>query len=180
MCITLSISFAGQPYILHPSSYTLHPSPYTLHPTSPPLVSLVSCSTLARALGLGGWGGARKCLCDGRWRVPCLPCGRACRREDIRMLQLLARDPLPLSTYACEFIVMGNQLGMIASDDQRNLQIFIFNPNSPEYRRQQLIWCVWVYGCRGMRVCRCGGGVWLTDILSASPQSKTPSAYPSA
>lgn len=55
------------------------------------------------------------------------------------MLQLLARDPLPLSVHACEFIVIGNQLGMVASDDQRNLQIFIFNPNSPDYRRQQLI-----------------------------------------
>jgi len=60
-------------------------------------------------------------------------------REDIRMLQLLARDPLRLSVHACEFIVIGSQLGLVASDDQRNVQIFIFNPNSPEYRRQQLI-----------------------------------------
>jgi cleavage and polyadenylation specificity factor subunit 1 len=60
-------------------------------------------------------------------------------REDIRMLQLLARDPMQLSVYATEFIVMGNQLGIIASDEQRNIQIFIFNPNSPYYRRQQLI-----------------------------------------
>ena len=94
-----------------------------------------------------------------------------------------ARDPLPLNTYAVEFVVFGNQLGMLASDQQRNVQvddvqnvfrmsnvdrwishslslsvpcplpfsppllytraytfqIFIFNPNSPDYRRQQLI-----------------------------------------
>jgi hypothetical protein len=39
------------------------------------------------------------------------------------MLQLLARDPLPLSVHACEFVVIGNQLGMIVSDDQRNIQV---------------------------------------------------------
>jgi len=58
------------------------------------------------------------------------------------MLHLLARDPLPLSVHACEFVVMGSQLGMIASDDEKNVQIFIFNPNSPDYRKQQLTWSV--------------------------------------
>ena len=34
-----------------------------------------------------------------------------------------ARDPLPLNTYAVEFVVFGNQLGMLASDQQRNVQV---------------------------------------------------------
>jgi len=60
-------------------------------------------------------------------------------REDIRKLQLLARDPLPLSIYAVEFIVMGSTFGILASDEHKNLLVYVFNPASPEYRRQQLI-----------------------------------------
>ena len=59
-------------------------------------------------------------------------------REDVRMLQLLARDVHPLNVTACEFLVIGNQLGFLAADDNRNMQVFIFNPTSAEYRKQQL------------------------------------------
>jgi len=60
-------------------------------------------------------------------------------REDIKMLQLLAKDALPLSVMSVEFVTVGNALGFLASDTQRNIQLQIFAPNSPDYRRQQLL-----------------------------------------
>jgi len=60
-------------------------------------------------------------------------------REDIHMLHLLGRDPIPASIFASDFVVMGSTVGFLASDQQGNLQMITYDPNDPEYRRQQLL-----------------------------------------
>lgn len=74
-------------------------------------------------------------------------------REDIRKLQLLARDPLPLSIFSVEFIVMGSTFGILGSDEHKNFLVYVFNPASPEYRRQQVL-----SPHRPSSLVQCGGG----------------------
>jgi hypothetical protein len=50
-------------------------------------------------------------------------------REDIRKLHLLARDPLPVTVHAVEFIVLGDMFGIVTSDEQKNVQVSL--PRAP-------------------------------------------------
>ena len=53
-------------------------------------------------------------------------------REDQKSLSLISKDPYPLRCYTIEYITDGNQLGYLVSDSEKNLHLFLYQPEEPE------------------------------------------------
>jgi len=61
-------------------------------------------------------------------------------QEDARTLSLVSRDVKPLEVYSVEFVVDNNQLGFLVSDIDKNLLLYMYQPESREsYGGQRLL-----------------------------------------
>ena len=45
---------------------------------------------------------------------------------------MIARDPRPMEVYAVEFVVDNNTLGFVATDADKNITLFMYQPESRE------------------------------------------------
>ena len=53
-------------------------------------------------------------------------------REDQKSLSLISKDPFPLRSYSIEYLIEGNQLGFLVSDANKNLHLFLYQPEDPD------------------------------------------------
>lgn len=61
-------------------------------------------------------------------------------QEEYRTLSLVSRDYLPLNVYNIEYLVDNTNLGFIASDDQDNFLVYMYQPEAREsYGGQRLL-----------------------------------------
>jgi cleavage and polyadenylation specificity factor subunit 1 len=53
-------------------------------------------------------------------------------KENRRTLSLVSQDPYPVDVYTSEYMIDGNQIGIVVSDSDKNLIIYQYQPEVPE------------------------------------------------
>jgi cleavage and polyadenylation specificity factor subunit 1 len=53
-------------------------------------------------------------------------------KENRRTLSLVSQDPHPVDVYAADFLIDGNQMGIVVSDSDMNMIIYQYQPEAPE------------------------------------------------
>ena len=53
-------------------------------------------------------------------------------QKDYRTLAVISRDTKPLEVYTCEFVVDNTQLGFLVTDQDKNIILFMYQPESLE------------------------------------------------